>query len=65
MTGYLNNNFYDDGYETGRNWKLNYRPGGPWTSSEIEETVKQSEEWFSGFDAGLTEQELLNFNNKR
>jgi len=54
---------YMDGYETGRNWRESYRPGGPWyyTASERDSdrskalaAQRQGEHdaWMQGFDDG-------------
>jgi len=56
-----NRNFFKDGYYTGRLWKDDYRPGGPYRCTDrllypdtcIRDKAN-SIEWFKGFDKGLS-----------
>lgn len=66
---------YNDGYDTGLNWKENYTPGGPWhfskgyTGSRNPEETKvlvalyerEYHEWHVGFADGLQAQNPQKF----
>lgn len=60
---------FEQGFKTGKTWKDDYRPGGPYKLNKpcvglkseagqkqiklYEENVIHIKEWFEGFDAGL------------
>lgn len=44
---------YDDGYKTGKNWKRNYFPGGPFADYNNKESVRLKKLWLEGFHDGL------------
>lgn len=62
-------NFYQEGFETGKGWDKNYRPGGPWRCGAVApdhryyqmylDGQENSREWFKGFDKGLEAQEVF------
>lgn len=41
------------GYQTGLNWKDNYRPGGPSIFINFKRDALLRKAWFLGFDQGL------------
>ena len=62
-----NTKSYQDGFNTGKNWKEDYRPGGPYKLNKpfmpneellrlYRENVTHIKEWFEGFDDGLSAQ---------
>ena len=44
-------NSYEEGLKVGRNWKMNYMPGGPYHHNE--ETITKNKQWKEGFVDGL------------
>ena len=59
--------YYDDGYDTGKNWKDDYRPGGPYRCTDrrrypdmYDRDLANSADWFRGYDAGLEANKMWN-----
>ena len=49
----MDNDTYNEGYKTGRNWKSNYIAGGPYASFNDAEAIKRKKLWLEGFHDGL------------
>jgi len=62
-------NFHKEGFETGKGWNENYRPGGPYRCGAVGPDHKyyqmykqdqiNSMLWFDGFDKGLEQQKVF------
>jgi len=61
--------FYQEGFETGKGWNENYRPGGPFRCKAVAKDHKYYQMylddqinwqvWFDGFDKGLEQLEIM------
>jgi len=63
----MNKSFYKQGYDTGKNWANDYRPGGPWVCNYTNpryaklaaRTKAENKEWLLGFASGLEQQRVF------
>lgn len=61
-----NRDYLKEGFTSGVNWKQDYRPGGPYRCTDksrypdmYARDKKNSEDWFQGFDLGLSVRDMF------
>lgn len=46
---------FEDGYNTGINWKEKYKPGGPWVNPDCPSSIEANKMWKLGWKSGIKE----------